>query len=278
MADNEKGGEETSPRGVDWEVVSLTASAYAAAPGPGPRPDELDPTNGNKEKENTTEFESSDELFMSHHFVFPQSEHENLPLEADVSEIHSGQEGHNVNISVADNANKFDNSDEGKFQTEYNDDMQSVEYYEKGSRSYAYDIGLDEEGKVFAQPNLIVIDQDMLVDSVSESFHSGVHGTECEKEEPLNMNADSPRYPTNTNGNGHNGSNLPCQAWWKRHAISLYNRAKDANAVWSVVVAAAVMGLVIIGRRWQQDKWQVHQIKWRFSITDEVWLLPLCKK
>lgn len=33
MADNEE-GEATTSRGNEWEVVSLTASAYAAAPGP----------------------------------------------------------------------------------------------------------------------------------------------------------------------------------------------------------------------------------------------------
>ncbi|KAL0775688.1 hypothetical protein Bca101_040840 [Brassica carinata] len=53
----------------EWEVVSLTSSAYAASP-PGPY-NSRDAYYG---------AENSRGLFMSDHFVFPPSQHENLPL------------------------------------------------------------------------------------------------------------------------------------------------------------------------------------------------------
>ena len=35
-------------------------------------------------------------------------------------------------------------------------------------------------------------------------------------------------------------SELACKAWWKRQATSLYAQAKEANAFWSVFIAATV--------------------------------------
>ena len=77
MADNEEGEENTS-RGAEWEVVSLTASTYAAAPGP-EEVELKDDENGNTYGEDGAA-ETSRAMFMSGHFVFPPSLHENLPL------------------------------------------------------------------------------------------------------------------------------------------------------------------------------------------------------
>jgi len=92
MANIEEGEEHTS-RGNEWEVVSLTASTYAAAPSPNEV--EKDGDNGNTYREDGA-VETSRALFMSDHFVFPPSEHENLPLETDDSEIHNKQGGKDV--------------------------------------------------------------------------------------------------------------------------------------------------------------------------------------
>lgn len=62
---------------------------------------------------------------------------------------------------------------------------------------------------------------------------------------------------------------LPCEAWWKRHAICLYKNVKEANTIWSVLVATALMGLVILGHRWHKEKFQVNS-RWRFNINNEV--------
>lgn len=91
MAGTEDEGEKSS-RSNDWEVVSLTASTYAAAPGPR----EVELKDDDKEDAYAiNEAETSNALFMSGHFAFPPSKHENLPLEMDYSEIQneSGDKG-----------------------------------------------------------------------------------------------------------------------------------------------------------------------------------------
>ncbi|KAF3578082.1 hypothetical protein DY000_02036065 [Brassica cretica] len=64
-------------------------------------------------------------------------------------------------------------------------------------------------------------------------------------------------------------NNLPCEAWWRKRAVSVYLRTREANAVWSLFFAAAVTGLVVLGQRWQQERWQVLQLNWHSSITSE---------
>ncbi|EPS69475.1 hypothetical protein M569_05298, partial [Genlisea aurea] len=51
------------------------------------------------------------------------------------------------------------------------------------------------------------------------------------------------------------------KSWWKKKAVWVYSQAKEANAFWSIFVAAAVMGLVMLGHRWQQERWQAFQLK-----------------
>ncbi|KAJ6320337.1 hypothetical protein OIU78_015681 [Salix suchowensis] len=68
---------------------------------------------------------------------------------------------------------------------------------------------------------------------------------------------------------GAKDADLPSNAWWKRRAASLYAHAKEANTFWSIFVAAAVMGIVILGQRWQQERWQALQLKWQASINNE---------
>ena len=48
-----------------------------------------------------------------------------------------------------------------------------------------------------------------------------------------------------------------------------YAHAKEANAFWSIFIAVAMMGLVILGQRWQQERWQALQLKWQLSINNE---------
>jgi hypothetical protein len=61
----------------------------------------------------------------------------------------------------------------------------------------------------------------------------------------------------------------PCEAWWKRSAASLISQVKETNTVWSIFIAAAVMGVVILGQHWQQERWQILQRKWDSSIGNE---------
>ncbi|CAL9102782.1 ATG8-interacting protein 1-like [Musa acuminata AAA Group] len=263
MADNEKKEEGTSSRGVDWEVVSLTASAYAASPGP-----EFDPTDESREI-GVTERESSAALFMSGHFVFPPSEHENLPIEPDVSEIHIEPERHNVSSAVVDVGNDgVDNSDKEKMQIVLDDDLHAVKFFDEGSRIAVRDMGFEDSNRSQRQ-NLVGMEQDIYADpDVAIRSEECEGGRKFDGEEAFDVHMDSPRDHTEPDEDEFDGSNLPCQSWWKRHAVSLYRQAKEADTFWSVVVAAAVVGIIVLGHRWQRNKWQLHQIKWRFSIND----------
>ncbi|KAL3652613.1 hypothetical protein CASFOL_002294 [Castilleja foliolosa] len=81
MADEE--GKDDPPRGNEWEVVSLSASADAAAPGP----QQVYPNDDSRiTLDSKHRDETSSPLFMSRHFLFPPNQHENSPLEPEQKE------------------------------------------------------------------------------------------------------------------------------------------------------------------------------------------------
>ncbi|CAN6836477.1 unnamed protein product [Brassica oleracea] len=178
----------------EWEVVSLTSSAYAASPGP------------YNSRDAYYGAENSRGLFMSDHFVFPPSQHENLPL--DEEEKKDGQ----------------------------------------GLMLEAHQ-GLSDKN-IYGEPAL------------SSSQHM-VFEHELTDSEP-NEYADKDLDPLGLEKDATN--NLP---WWRKRAVSVYLRTREANAVWSLFFAAAVTGLVVLGQRWQQERWQVLQLNWHSSITSE---------
>ncbi|KAG6527612.1 hypothetical protein ZIOFF_009735 [Zingiber officinale] len=261
MADDEKVGEEGTSRGADWEVVSLTASTYAAAPSPL----EVDPAGESEVMESVSNPESSAAgLFMSGHFVFPPSEHENLPIQLNTNEISDGPEEHNGNPGMVD-------ADDGIYhlQTESKDDLHGVEFFDEGKKVSVHEMGL-EEAKGPRKSTLVGMEQSVLADPDSVASHSGTHRSNIKfkTNESFNVNTDSSREHKIDDKDESSGPELPSQAWWKRHVASVYHQAKEANTFWSVIVAAAVVGIIVIGRRWQQDKWKL-------AITDEVCLVPL---
>ncbi|XP_060218587.1 ATG8-interacting protein 1-like isoform X2 [Lycium barbarum] len=245
MASNEE-GEETAPRGNEWEVVQLTQSAYAAAPGP-------KQVDLNDDSDSSAQYvaETSQAMFMSGHFVFPPSQHENLPLEPDVIEIHNEQGGEDAGPDlVADEGGKSDNYGGNTETKEFEDDaaVQGLSSVDKeqsffGTANYSSYQSEDPMGL-----SATTEETNVLAESV-EPFHQGVDKAKDEDD-----------YDT---------TNLPCQAWWKRRAASLIAHAKDANTFWSIFIAAAVMGLVIIGQTWQQERWQVLQMKWQAGVHGE---------
>ncbi|KAG6525602.1 ATG8-interacting protein 1-like [Zingiber officinale] len=255
MADKEKVGEGTS-RGADWEVVSLTASAYAAAPGP----HEVDPSDESKvmKSESISNPESSTAaLFMSGHFIFPPSEHENLPIQPDTNEI-SGRPEENIGSPEMVDADDID-----QLQTESKDDLHGVEFLDEGSKFSVHEMGF-EEVKGSQRSTLVGLEQFILADPDSVASHSEMQRsvTKIETSESLDVNTDSFEEHKIDDEDDSDGPELPSQAWWKAHVASVYRQAKEANTFWSVVVAAAVVGIIVLGRRWQQDKW-------KFTITDE---------
>lgn len=260
MAANEE-GEKNSSRGNEWEVVSLTASTYAASPGP----KEVvlkDENNDNRHGED--EAETSRALFMSGHFVFPPNQHENLPLEPDNSEILNELVEENVvSEHGVEEGDKSGGKDEENFKLEelnvseefpgiqFFDDKEQSIYGTATFSSYHSESGL--EGSAAYGENLVIPE-------VNE-----------QAKEALDFSMDSPNPAKDGK---YYGSGLPCEAWWKRRAASLYSHAKETNAFWSIFVAAAVMGLVILGQRWQQERWRALQLKWQASINEVLLSIP----
>lgn len=261
MADNEV-GEVNAARGNDWEVVSLTASAYAAAPGPREVKDEKQ-----GDKYWVDEAETSSALFMSRHFVFPPSEHENLPLKPleplkpDSSEIVGEQAGEEpVFESIEEEGGRSGGKDEEVWTLKglnVADDFPGMSLNEKEQSLYkASTFGSLHSEEAFAG---------------STMFGENVVFSELDgSEQGLGFPADAPQSPTLAEDDKFDGSSLPCEAWWKRRAISLYSHAKEANTFWSIFIAAAVMGIVILGQRWQQERWQAMQLKWQHTVNNEV--------
>lgn len=260
MADNEE-GEEIVPRGNEWEVVSLTASAYAAAPG-------LKETEVGVDNNGTfvgDEAETSHAMLMSGHFVFPPNQHENLPIEVDIHKenedevVVSGLDEEEGSISDLKVEEKVEGSWDIKGFT-VADEFSGIQFSDAKESPTLEGLDLIDNEQMYSSPKFssfhgettfdesVIFDENSaLISELTESSLS-VPGEEAKC----------------------NRSELPCEAWWKKRAASLYAHAKEANAFWSIFVAAAVMGLVILGQRWQQERSQVLQLRWQTTLSNEV--------
>lgn len=272
--------EENIPRGNEWEVVSLTASAYAAAPGP----KEVETKDDNKgDSYEVGEAETSHALFMSGHFVFPPSEHENLPLEPKNSSERVGKDVvHELGVVEEGGRSRTKEEEEDWSLRGLNvhEEFSGMQFFDKKPGTEF------DEGKTLQGLDLIDKDQSLYSAATFGSFHSeeALGGTTTfdedatvselieASEQGLGFPLDIPQSPK-PQDDKCDASDLPCEAWWKRRVVSLYVHAKETNAFWSVFIAAAVMGLVILGQRWQQERWQALQLKWQLSVNNEVYLL-----
>lgn len=281
MADKEEGEENTS-RGNEWEVVQLTASTYAAAPGP----DEAESNDNVKGNTYGEDAETSRALFMSGHFVFPPNQHENFPLEPDNSMI---QDAHGNKDVVTELAAEEGGRSSGKDEENWTfkeltitDDFPGIPFFdEKGNKlpfpgtdfeegTNLQGLNLIEEQNVYSSAKYSSFQtESTLVGSAPYGEETAIPGYVEPSEQDLDA-GDITRSPRSSKDDKHDGSGLPCEAWWKRGAASLYSQAKEANAFWSIFVAAAVMGLVILGQHWQQERWQALQLKWQFTLNSEV--------
>ncbi|KAK8944378.1 hypothetical protein KSP39_PZI008668 [Platanthera zijinensis] len=265
MADEERDINETNTRGTDWEVVSLTASAYAAAPGP----QRFDPEEQHKNQElSKTEQDGSEAMFMSKHFVFPQ-EPECLPSDHYHGEIHKNC----LDDEKFSEPHKF-NKDKGK--------IDSVsELFDTGHSfsDHSMDFG---DGKQEQDLKIVEKEHDLFVtpiySNLDEAFMSSplVYEGISELAEPRNPSPEKSDYPSwHSHGyEPHEEDDEKCdeshEAWWKKRAMSVYNHAKGTNTFWSIFVVVAMAGFVILGQRWRREKSYFQQFKWKFSGPDEV--------
>ncbi|XAR54052.1 hypothetical protein NMG60_11029040 [Bertholletia excelsa] len=269
---NKEEGEETVSRGNEWEVVSLTASAYAASPGP--QPVEL---NENDQVSATKEdgAETSQAMFMSGHFVFPPSQHENLPLEPENIEIQNVQESNDVPKLDAEEGGKSNTKVEDSWKIkglDVPDEFPGIQYFdEKGNRQDIHETEFESDTSLH-ELHLIEKEQSVYSSSEFSSYPTTFDDTNITpgQVDPAeeSLDSDTSKLPKLSKEDKYNEAGPPCEAWWKKRAASLYSHGKEVNAFWSIFIAAAVMGLVILGQHWQQERWQVLQLKWQSSVHD----------
>ncbi|KAH8947182.1 hypothetical protein BDL97_11G026900 [Sphagnum fallax] len=61
-----------------------------------------------------------------------------------------------------------------------------------------------------------------------------------------------------------------CETSWKQcRGILWCMQAQQATALWSIALAAAVMGLVILGHQWQHEHCQNQQLQLQLCSKDE---------
>lgn len=262
MADNEE-GDQNIPRGNEWEVVSMTGSAYTAVPG-------SDQVYSGHDSQGNSGHDSSP-MIMSGHFVFPPSQHENLPLEPEYNQTNDERGG---DFDVSQSVNKEDGI------LDVNDE-ENVSSRDITADEFPGIVMFDEKGKKLSASN-----KEKSISSTAEFSLSDLEATMDNTDEedegadgislPQHRTSDSGLLDSKktVKGGKRDGGGLPCEAWWKRRAITLYAQAKEANTFWSVCIAATVMGLVIIGHQWQQERWQVLHLRW-LSISDQVLIMNM---
>ncbi|MCL7047030.1 hypothetical protein MKW94_007625 [Papaver nudicaule] len=279
MGDSEEQGEGAFSRGNEWEVVSLTASAYAAAPGP----KGLDANNDDMGSDvGGDEVETSTAMFMSKHFVFPPSEHENLPVQPDCSNnVAQDSLPHNevspLGMEEGEKSEKFDEDSwnikglevlEELHHSQFTDEKGENPPFCEESNSFQGIKLVNKEDTIDMNANLCSfhdVEASLSVSTLSESTNCAAMPV---TNDVVNVDSSSEISKSHNPSKGDN-QGFPCEAWWKKRATSWYSQAKDAKALWSVVVAAALMGFVVIGQRWQRESCQGRQLKWHFSISDE---------
>lgn len=250
MADNDE-GRAVPAQGNEWEVVSLTASAYAASPGP-VQVKSNDNNQGlrvGEDKEDTPEVNKGDTNELAEQIDEDASE-----FVADVGGISNTKDGENWDVNALGMSDEFP----------------VMEFADEKGRSLS--MGGTELKEGMALHGLTLVDEEQSIYSTSK--FSSFHGEEtiggfapdekiiCSEpidpsEEGLEQNvSQSPKDMDEIHEDEDDGSDLPCVDWWKKRAAALFAQAKEANAVWSILFAAAVMGVVMIGHKWQQSKWQ----------------------
>ncbi|KAH0890759.1 hypothetical protein HID58_053188 [Brassica napus] len=188
------------------------------------------------EAETTT----SHPLYMSRHFAFPPSEeqhHTDIPSEKkkmdsefSIEQETGKEDGGDLTLKGLDLA-KDDDDDDDEF-----------DFFQEG------------KGK----SNIYMQDERAFGGEHSDPIHQQTDVAPPELEEEHHQVAAAANSPP------------PCEPWWKRSAASLISQAKETNTVWSIfIAAAAVMGVVVLGQRWQHDRWQVLQLNWESTIGNE---------
>lgn len=260
MADKEV-GQGTTPRGADWEVVSLTASAYAAAPG-GTFPEFKHEEKGDVVDKDKVE--TSNALFMSGHFVVPPNQHENVVSESENAEVYDHQVGKDGGSeSVQGLGGKLDTKEEENWAFKK---LTETDFAESTTLS-----GINLSGKeqsVYGSSTLHSLHSEATIGALNLDDETSVLDESVQSSDSAS-GPNSPNLPKQTKEYNHGGSGLSYPSWLKKQAACLYKHAKETNTLWPIIAVAAVMGIVVIGRRWHQEKWQVLRNELKSRTHDE---------
>eukprot|EP00249_Psilotum_nudum_P018205 c26691_g2_i1 orf=777-1835(+) len=58
-------------------------------------------------------------------------------------------------------------------------------------------------------------------------------------------------------------------AWWRKQLAVWQSEGGPANTLWSIAVAAAVVGFLILGQRWQRLRWQNQKFRHELSTKEK---------
>lgn len=212
MADDNKVTEGSSAAD-EWDMLSLTSSVYTAPLFRRGFDPVYVPEYGNVSNSQQGPYPG---LFTSDDFVFPPSEHENLPIESEPDELNTSNDGQEGSCA-------------GNF------------------------VGCNELPKEVddRSDENVSVSNDLL--SANETTSSDLKTPEI--------------HPGQEKDNTNCKSDLPCEAWWKRKSMYLCHHIKGVTTFCSIVAAGALVGFVIMGQRWQQNKWHLHQFQ--FSVSGE---------
>jgi hypothetical protein len=108
--------------------------------------------------------------------------------------------------------------------------------------------------------------------SMSSGFEPHVGSIEEEYETPVNEEQE--REVERVKENQAKG--MANKGRWKKQVLTVYKNVKEATTLWSVFWAAALVGIAIVGQRWQREKLHVQQLKLQFRINNEVTQSIVC--
>ncbi|KAI4378007.1 hypothetical protein MLD38_015554 [Melastoma candidum] len=263
---SDEGVDASNNQGGDWEVVSLTASTYAASPTPKEEVDSIDEDDTSQDEGHA---ESSDILLMSKHFAYPPS-----------SQEQKGQVGEDAKESKFWDKEEKDWTFKG---LNFSDEFPGTEFFDSKDKGFQFEGGNFGDAKSAQEFDPFSKEQNLYTATTS-SLHAeaalgvptfimkskitsdddAMHDTAPLCAPPDSLHSSEPNEGDKSE---RTNSRDPCGCWWKRGAAALFAQAKDANAFWSIFISGTVIGLVILGNRWQKERWQVLQLRWHLSIN-----------
>lgn len=244
MEPGQSGTEQASPRGNDWEVVQLTASAYAAAPAPR-KPEPSDEAEAKRYGAKGDDLAAG--LLMSGHFSVSQSEVESLLVGADTKE-----------------PPPKDKEEPCEHTKLLEDDVPTIPFDDGKALKGMGLVG--EEPAGFSSP---------VYSSITESR------SDKRSEEPTTLHSLNPvtgstkvvspdEQSEPAAGSGSGSGSGPREAWWKKQLLSLYRNAKESKHLWPIVATtAALVGLAYLGRRWHKGRLHFQLLKISPSTNNE---------